>query len=251
MAGKSRSRNYPAFGLPDAIMKARQLYEQDGRATVPSEVAVRAWGYGGLNGASLRTLGAVRQYGLLDAPAPKSVRLSHDALTILLEPSESPEYAEAIRQAAGSPAMFAELRQQYPDHLPSDAAMVSWLVRSHGFNEEAAKGLIASYRDTLALVDQAGKRDIAPRTDRPEESRREPGGDSTPARQTGGQVHSAVFSYKAGNTVATVTLEGPPPGEGAVRLLSSFLDLVKQSLATEAAKGPESQTAPGEGAGAV
>ena len=247
MAGKSRSRNYPAFGLADAIQKARQLYDRDGRAAVGADVAVQAWGYSGLNGASLRTLGAMRQYGLLDAPAPKTVKLSHDALTILLEPDDSPERAEAIRSAATAPAMFQEIREQYPDNLPSDTAVISWLVRTHQFNGDAAKGLIASYRDTMGLVDQAGKRDIPPRRDRHEQDQ---GGDQPPTDR-GNRMRPAVFSYVLpGNTTATLTLDGEAPGEAAVGILGVFLDLVKQSLMMQAKQRVESQSAPGQEPGA-
>src|SRR5688572_24096512 len=143
MAGKTRSRNYPAFSLVEALDKAKRLYAEEKRAAVPNDIAVKAWGYGGLNGASLRTLGAMKQYSLLDSPAARTVRLSPTALTILLEPEDSQERVSALREAAFSPPMFGEIRQQYPDDLPSDGALVSWLVRSHDFNEDAARGLIA------------------------------------------------------------------------------------------------------------
>lgn len=152
MAGKTRSRNYPAFGLGEAIARARRLYEQDGKAAVPTDVAVRAWGYGTLNGASLRTLGAVRQYGLLDDAGDKLVKLSSRALTILLEPEDSPERVKAIQEAANSPAVFRELIERYGDGLPSDAGLISYLVRHENFTEDAARSLIAAFRDTLGLV---------------------------------------------------------------------------------------------------
>ena len=64
-------------------------------------------------------------------------------------------------------------------------------------------------------------------------------------------MDAVVFTYTTpGKTVATVTLEGPPPGESAVRLLKSFLDLVKESLAEQVTAGVESQSAPTEGPGA-
>jgi hypothetical protein len=250
VAGKTRSRNYPAFGLPDAIQRARQLYDREKRATVDADVAVQAWGYGGLNGASLRVLGAMKQYGLLDSPAPKSVKLSHDAVTILLEPEDSEERAESLRRVAQAPAMFAEIRQQYPHDLPSDTALVSWLVRTHGFNDDAAESLIAAYRDTLSLVEENGKRDIAPRKDRADDGRRDSTGDH-PARNPGGQMKELVYSYRLpGGAAATLTLEGGPLGEAAVRLLGSFFELVKQGLLVDAETRMKSQSAPAEATGA-
>lgn len=160
MAEKTRSRNYPAFGLPDAIQKVKQLWERDGKSAVDAEVAVKAWGYKSINGASLRALAGVRQYGLLDSPEAKVVKVSPTALTIILEPEGSEERDAAIREAAESPSMFQEILGQYPDDLPSDPAVVSWLVRTHNFSETAAKSLIASYRETMALVKRLPKPDI-------------------------------------------------------------------------------------------
>jgi hypothetical protein len=260
VARGTRSRNYPAFGLPEALDKIRRLYDRDGRAAIHADAAVQAWGYSTLNGASLRTLGAVKQYGLLDSPATKTVKLSHDALTILLEEEDSPERREALLRAANSPAMFQEIREQYPDGLPSDQAVTSWLIRNHEFNGKAAEGLIAAYRDTWSLVEQMQKRDIPQRWDRPDDARRDPVG-SPPTRAQGtlhmDRTNQFVYSMALpGNAMATLTLEGGPLGEAAVKLLGNFLDLVKQGLLLEAKPiepmvGPESQTAPGEGSGAA
>jgi hypothetical protein len=152
MAEKQRSPNYPGFGLPEAILKAKQLYEHDGRSAVPRDVAVQAWGYQGTNGASLRVLGALRQFGLLEVPTPGTVRVSSDALVLILEPTGSVEYRGALSSVAMRPAIFRVLAQQYPDGLPSEAAIVSFLVRTENFSAEAARVVIGSYRDTLALT---------------------------------------------------------------------------------------------------
>src|SRR2546422_3378856 len=162
MAGRTRSRNYPGIGLSEALEKARDFYSSDGKAAVPKDVAVKTWGYNGLNGASLRVLGALNQYGLLDSPESRTVRLSPLALAIILEPMDSPERAEAIQEAAKAPAIFSEILDQYPDGLPSDAALMSYLVRHENFSESAAKTLIASLRDTLELAKEASQVNISP-----------------------------------------------------------------------------------------
>ncbi len=155
MAEKQRSPNYPGFGLTEAILKAKQLYEHDGKATVPREVAVQAWGYRGLNGASLRALGALRQFGLLDMPTAGSVKLSADALVLILEPDGSLDRKAALSSVAMRPSIFRQLQSTYPDGLPSDAAVVSHLVRTANFSEDSARAVIASYRDTLGLAGSA------------------------------------------------------------------------------------------------
>lgn len=153
-----RGRSYPAIGLPEAIERADELFEQDDRALTTPEAAVGAWGYTSLNGASLRVLSALRQYGLL-ADVGDKIKLSDRALKIILEPEDSRERAEAIAEAAREPAIFQEILEANPDGLPSDAALKSVLVRddSFGFKSGPADKLISALRDSLALAETDGR----------------------------------------------------------------------------------------------
>lgn len=240
MAGKARSRNYPVFGLGEAIKRARELYDSDGKAAVDTDVAVQAWGYKSLNGASLRTLGAVRQYGLLDNAGNKQVRLSPNALTILLEPLDSVERAEAIANAAAAPTMFREIRDQYPDGLPSDSGIISWLVRNHTFNEGAARDLVAAYRSTLELVGdlarsehKAGASAISqsPADQKAvDEERRSPDHRQGQARSagTGGVME---FNWPlSGEAVATLVVTKGLE-EDDIETLSAYFEIAKKALA--------------------
>jgi hypothetical protein len=235
VTGKNRSRNYPAFGLGEAIQRARELYERDGKAAVSTEVAVQAWNYRGLNGASLRTLAAVRQYGLLDDAAPKTVRLSARALTILLEPEDSPARAQAMREAATAPAVFKELREQYGNDLPSDAALISHLVRNENFSEGAAKNLIAAFRDTLALVSQAPKPDITPSRDQQGGGGQGHSGKDRqpPPRHKGEGVHMEFNWPLSGDAVATLTVSRELEPDD-VETLAAYLEIAKKTLAKAA-----------------
>lgn len=232
---KARSRNFPALGLGDAIKKAKEFYSKDGKAAVPSDVAVQAWGYKGINGASLRTLGAVRQYGLLDGSGDKMVKLSARGLTIVLEPEDSAERATAISEAAMMPAMFKELRDQYPDGLPSDAAMVSWLVRSHSFNEGSARDLIASYRATLALAGEGVKRDTSAGHSRGDHSEGERNNPPPPPRGHQGrppapEAQHMEFTWPlSGDAVATLTVsKGLDPDD--IETLTAYFEIAKKAL---------------------
>ncbi len=148
---RSRSRNYPSLSLGEAIERARTLYKQEGRAAAPADVVVRAWGYNSLNGASLRVLSALRQYGLLEG-SNDGMKLSGRALTILLEPETHPDYAEALHEALQAPALFQDIVQEYATDLPSDPALISYLVRKQNFGEAAARTLIAAFRESAELV---------------------------------------------------------------------------------------------------
>jgi hypothetical protein len=157
---EARSPNYPSMSLPTAIERARALYKRDGKAAIPIESAVRAWDYTSLNGRSLRALGALRAYGLLEYPEPKKVKLTARALTILLEPDVSFDRMTAVQEAALTPPIFAQLREQYSDGMPSDQSMISALVRGN-FNEEAATKLISAFRATMDLAFDSDSQEVS------------------------------------------------------------------------------------------
>jgi hypothetical protein len=241
MAGTGRSPNYPVLSLVDAIAKARDLYEQDKKAAVNIESAVKAWGYNSLHGASLRALSALRQYGLLDDTAPKTVKLSGRALTILLEPDGSPERALAISEAANAPTAFADLVAQYPDGLPSDASVISGLVRNGSFNEDAARGLIAALRDTMALVEREGARNTSGVT-----SGAEPMGDRARSDEPSAQLRKAEpdhgknggrmeFTFQlSGGAFATLTVSRGIDDDD-VETLADYFATAKKALKKAAA----------------
>jgi len=148
-----RSPNYPAFGLATALERAEAFYKENGKASVTTVSAVKAWGYNSLNGRSLRTLAALRQFGLLEDSGPKMVRLSQLALVILRSPvPHDPARLGALQSAARKPTVFASLFDQYKDGVPGDDAMVSELEIRSNFTGEAARKLVAAFRETLNLV---------------------------------------------------------------------------------------------------
>lgn len=157
-----RSPNYPVFGLKTAIDRADALYKRDGKAAMHTAAAVKAWGYSTINGRSLGVLAAMRQYGLLEDTGPKMVRLSQGALTILLGTPGSVDRARAIQEAAKRPAIFADIMEQYRTQgYPSDDTMRKNLALSTSYIEEAAGRVIASFRETLDLLEQQGIADTS------------------------------------------------------------------------------------------
>lgn len=152
MTKTARSPRHPVFGLGEAIQKVREFYKINGRAHVSPDVAVQAWKYKSLNGASLRTLATLRQYGLLDEVG-RDVRISPLALTLMVEPEDSSDYAAAIHEAARQPRIFVEILEEFPHDLPADQGVMSYLIRKKNFAEDAARKVNSVLRETLALVE--------------------------------------------------------------------------------------------------
>ena len=153
VAGKTRSPNYPSVGLGGAIESARRFYSKAQRATLHPEEAVKAMGYEVASGAARTRLSALRKYGLL-TDAPNGVRLSDDAISILVLPEADPERQAIINRLALLPDLFAELAQEFRNTEPSLVA--AHLQRAKRFSQAGAKQAADAFRDTMALVRDSG-----------------------------------------------------------------------------------------------
>jgi len=153
----ARSPNYPAIGLQSAIDRAAKIYEKEHTHKAPSDVVAKALGYQGLNGKSLTVLSALKKYGLLE-DIGKELKISQDALIILVEPQSSLERAAAIRRAAFAPVLFDEIRKNYGETIPSDENLRAFLLRK-GFLSSAVDAPIRAYRETIGLVNSLPKED--------------------------------------------------------------------------------------------
>jgi hypothetical protein len=157
-----RSPNYPSMSLPEAIAKVTAIYRKEHTYWMDRATAVNHMGYGSVNGASATALSTLIKYGLLEySKGKEEVRVTDRAFDIAeLKPGD-PARATAIRQAAFTPPLFAELYNQFRDRLPSDENLRVQLLR-RGFIPRAVGDVIRAYRDTMAFVDDEG---ASPSTD--------------------------------------------------------------------------------------
>lgn len=152
---KVRSPNYPSIGLGAAIEKAELVYRKEHTHRADQEVIAKALGYKSLNGASMAVISSLRKYGLLEE-SEGGLRISTDALTILVDPKASKDRIEALKRAAFLPTLFSELRKEYGEGAPSDENLRSFLLK-RGFSPNTVEAPIKSYRDTLTLVGEVTK----------------------------------------------------------------------------------------------
>jgi hypothetical protein len=151
---KTRSPNYPAMSLQEAIAKVAAIYKKEYNHLVAREVVAKHIGYGGINGASATALSTLAKYGLLESTRDQ-VRVTPRAVAIIELKPGNPERADAIREAAFAPALYAELHNQFGNRLPSDDNFRMFLIR-RGFNPKAVGEVIRAYRDTMAFVGEEG-----------------------------------------------------------------------------------------------
>ncbi|HEX3129632.1 MAG TPA: hypothetical protein VH394_20005 [Thermoanaerobaculia bacterium] len=149
---KVRSPSFPFISLPEAMHRARELYNAERRNLVHPDVAVACWGYSPRSSGGKQTIAALRAYGLLE-DVRGDLRLTDRAQHILVRESGTAGRSDLLRQAALSPPVFAKLWERYGADLPSDKSLGSYLVLELKFNENAVGDLLRSYRETLAFAE--------------------------------------------------------------------------------------------------
>lgn len=228
---KERSPNYPSIGIGEAVDLARKLWDREKRTAVPSETAVKAWGYSGLSGASRTLIGALRQYGLLEN-AQEGVKLSELAIEILHQPDGSEERTVALSKAAMNPPLIKALAETHSE--ASDDALRAYLITRRAFSEDGAKRLIKSFREALTLArpeasgyNGAGAaQGMAP--DAP------PAPDGAPTRQHQGRPKVTVLSFPLSKTLtAEVRFTGDELQPAHIDRLVKHLELAKDAVGSD------------------
>ena len=144
-----RSPRYPSISLDEAVSLAQKLWDREKKTPVSPAVVANAWSYKGLSGAVRSKIGSLRQFGLLDATRD-GVKVSDLAIEILVQPKGSDNQRRALLEAALKPSLFSEVYSTHKD--ASDEALRAHLITKKGFNVQAAKQFVSSFRDTLAIV---------------------------------------------------------------------------------------------------
>jgi len=147
---KTRSPNYPALSLGDALDQARKIYAKDHRASIPREVAAKHMGYGSLNGTSLGAVSALLKYGLIEGRG--EVKITDDAVAAMAAREGSPERQAALERLALSPTIFAQLYEDCGGEVGSDEAMVANLQTKYKFKPNAARAVAENFRETIEFA---------------------------------------------------------------------------------------------------
>lgn len=173
--GKKATRgvSYPFISLPVAIEKARAFHKEERKNAAPVGAALKHFGYAETSGIGRQTVSALLQFGLLQDEGRKEdrqVRLTDDALTIILDLPDSPERLRAIQRAARSPRLYANILAKWPDEPPSDHSLSFYLQKEFDFNPKTLAAFISDFRESLAFA----KLDHKVETPQKEEQRDDP-----------------------------------------------------------------------------
>jgi hypothetical protein len=144
----TRSPNYPACSLSDAVTMLNAFWKSEERTMVPASVAAVAIGYKGLSGPARTALASLKKYGLL-ADDNHGMKVSALALRIL-NPADEYEKLQALREAAMRPDLFRQLSETHTN--ASENALKAHLINTLGFSDIGARTLIKSFRETLEFA---------------------------------------------------------------------------------------------------
>jgi hypothetical protein len=144
----TRSPNYPAVGLGDALEAVTKLYKADKRTPVNNETAAARFGFKGLSGPARVMIGALRQYGFIEKTERGHFRVSETALRAIHGTPE--QKTEALRQAALAPALFQELSRSHMD--AQEDTIRSYLITKKGFIDTGAKNAAKAFRDAMEVA---------------------------------------------------------------------------------------------------
>ena len=162
---RGRSPRYPSITLAAAIEKARKLWDSQRKHEAHIDASLKSLGYTTQSGDALRTIAAMKHYGLIEDSGSgddRKIKLSESAQDILLLPENDPRKQRALEVAARAPAIHATLWERYGAHLPDDAAMIPFLVRDKGFNESVVGDVLGNYRSAFALAKLDKNADSSP-----------------------------------------------------------------------------------------
>lgn len=139
-------KGFPKISLPDAIERVHKIFEQESRNPAPRKVVAEAMGYSGISGASSTTLAALIHYGLLEEVGDGDLRISEDALDILLGDPDR----EALMGLATRPPLFAELLSRFGTQV-SDRNIEHFLIKND-YHKTTTRDIIRAYRETMDFV---------------------------------------------------------------------------------------------------
>ncbi len=161
-----RSPPFPYIGLGRAIEKADQLYGAVRNHAAALPTAAKAWETGPKSSATLQSVAALIQYGLLDdegSGEARKVKLTPLALKIVMDKRpESEERKNAIKQAAISPSTFREIYDRFGAAQEIDDALLHHALTAERvqegrapFSDQSASDVLRVYRDTISFAGMA------------------------------------------------------------------------------------------------
>lgn len=148
-----RSPSYPSLSLSDAIAQVRKIEGLYRLSPVDRVAAAKLIGYAGLSGPANQALASLAQYGLVERAGKGEIRVTERGRAIL-HPNSEEEKRQGLRTAAFDPSLFRELHERWPNMMPPEDGVLTYLNRQ-GFNQSAIRPAAKAYLQTLLFLEES------------------------------------------------------------------------------------------------
>ena len=148
---RMRSPSYPSIPLGEAVELVRKIHSHNRTNVIDRESAAMDMGYSGLSGRALSILAALGQYDLISKAGKGQIKVSQLAVDIL-HSIDKRDADEALLRASKAPRLFEELAERFPDGIPSENAIRSYLVQQD-YADAALGPAIKSFVETNHFVE--------------------------------------------------------------------------------------------------
>lgn len=149
------SPSYPAISLEASVGHVSKIEGAYRTSAADREDAAKLIGYSSLSGPANKTLAALASYGLVERAGKGMMRVTALAVSIL-HPKSDDEKRKALVEAAMTPPLFRDIREQFPDlAIPPEAGVVTHLNRA-GFNPNAVPKAAKAFLETARFVEELG-----------------------------------------------------------------------------------------------
>ena len=211
-----RLSQFPRRSLEDCLRLGKQLLTKIGSSQVEPQVAIGAIGYTTMNGAAMSTLGALRQYGLIDRPRGKGVSAS----AVLVKATQSNDHA-LLAEVAFRPTVFRQLREGGYETCADDVLMKQ--LEGRGLSSRAAHEAVNVFRANTTFLGAAPNSPVFSSTAPP------PAEPSKPAPSPAKQL--AAYSFPLAGCDASLVFSGTRLGPEDLAILREHLDVISRTLA--------------------
>jgi hypothetical protein len=150
---RERSPTYPFISLRKAEERAKQFWEKHRKDGARLSTVADTWEYGVKSSGLQQTVGALKQYGLLEdtgSGEDRKVLLTDLGRRLVADQRDGAREA-ALKEAAMRPRLFQEYRR-WISEMPSESHCLSELELDRGFNPLAAKMFLKAFRETVSFA---------------------------------------------------------------------------------------------------
>lgn len=149
---KDRSPNFPFISLARAVERTRDLYANHKREPARVASVATSWGYAPKSSGLLQTIGALKQFGLIEdlgSGDDRKVQITELARRILMDDRPGAR-EEALKEAARKPRLISEYLERWVPERPSNSHCLSELQLDRHFTPDAAKSFLKVFDETVS-----------------------------------------------------------------------------------------------------